>query len=78
MPKKPHCEFSLNRLVTFVAALWLVVTVLLILCCTLSAKASKPKNYVNMLHQEALNFIQKVVPTAATNSERGWKGEKGI
>ena len=41
MFKSLHPDFNLKRLVTFIAALWLQVTVLVILCCAFSPQMRK-------------------------------------
>jgi hypothetical protein len=48
-------DFDLKRLVTFIAALWLQVTVLVILCCISSPQMSSPSNNVDTLHTTAGN-----------------------
>jgi len=54
-----HPDFNSTRLVTFLAALWLQLTVLIILCCVSSPGTSKRMNRMDTLHNEALNLTQK-------------------
>jgi hypothetical protein len=48
-------DFNLKRLVTFIAALWLQVTALLVFCCISSPPISKPFNNIDTLHTMAMN-----------------------
>jgi hypothetical protein len=50
-----HPEFNLKRLVAFIAALWLQVTVLVILCCASSLQMPQPSDKVDTLHPMACN-----------------------
>lgn len=67
MFKPLHTDFNLNRLVTFIAALWLQVTVLVILCCISSPQTAHPSNNVDTLHNMAVNGACAVgAPAVAT------------
>jgi hypothetical protein len=57
MFKPLHPEFNLKRLVAFIAALWLQVTVLVILCCASSPQMPQPSDSdkVDTLHTMAMN-----------------------
>jgi len=48
-------NFNLKRLVTFIVALWLQVTALIILCCISSPQMSSPANNADTLHTMAVN-----------------------
>jgi hypothetical protein len=72
MFKSLHPDFNLKRLVTFIAALWLQVTVLVILCCASSPQMPQPSNNVDTLQTMAGNGAEAVdahaVATAMTAS----------
>lgn len=55
MFKSLRSDFNLTQLVTFIAALWLQVTVLVILCCASSPQMSAPPSQVDKLHIMAVN-----------------------
>ena len=60
MFKSLPSDFNLKRLVTFIAALWLQVTALVILCCISSAQMSRPSGDVDALHAIAMNAARIV------------------
>jgi hypothetical protein len=60
MFKSFHHDFNSTRLVTFIAALWLQVTVLVIFCCVSSPQIARPSNNVDALHTMAVNGAQAV------------------
>jgi hypothetical protein len=53
-------DFNLKRFVTFIAALWLQVTALVILCSISSPQMSGPSNNVDTLHTIAMNAARTV------------------
>ncbi len=55
MFKSLPSDFNLKRLVTFIAALWLQVTALVIFCCISSPQMSRPSGDVDALHTMAMN-----------------------
>ena len=55
MFKSLRPDFNLKQLVTFIAALWLQVTVLVIFCGISSPQMSAPSNKVDTFRTQALN-----------------------
>jgi hypothetical protein len=60
MFKSLRPDFNLKRFVMFIAALWLQVTVLVILCCISSPQMPRPSNDVDALHTLAVNGVYSV------------------
>jgi hypothetical protein len=60
MFKPLHSEFNLKRLVIFIAALWLQVTVLVIVCCISSPRMSRPSNDIDAPRVLAVNGAESV------------------
>ena len=48
-------DFNLKRLVTFIVALWLQVTVLIIFCCIAFPPMSGHSDKVDAFHPQAVN-----------------------
>jgi hypothetical protein len=55
MFKSLHTDFNLKQLVTVIAALWLQITVLVILCCISSPQISRPSNDADTSQTQAVN-----------------------
>ncbi len=60
MFKPLRSDFILKRLVTFIAALWLQVTLLVILCGIFSPHMSRPSKNADALRTMAVNGAQTV------------------
>jgi hypothetical protein len=48
-------EFNLKRLLTFIAGLWPLVTVLIIFCFITAPRMSKPSNQVDAHRTQSVN-----------------------
>lgn len=66
MFKPLHPNFNSKRLLAFIAALWLQVTVLVILCCISSPQMPQPSDKVDTLYTMVVNGAEAVDAHAAT------------